>query len=87
MVAGLRGLPRAGDPLRVTDSEVRARAVAAARSERGQVQHFERLEALGRDHFDDVVDPDTGEATRCAPSLRVTRWHGSLHLTLRRSHQ
>ena len=55
----------AGDTVRVMASEARARAVSEARTDRAQEHHVQRLDKLAQDHFETVVDDDTGEETKC----------------------
>lgn len=69
VVSGLKGLPHAGDVLRATVSESRARAVAEARGARSQARHHARMEELSKDHFEHVVDEHTGEAKQCASCI------------------
>jgi hypothetical protein len=69
MLSGLKGIPRAGDHVRVMSSESSARNVSNARSQRTKEKHFSRLAELAKDHFDSVVDEATGETKRCVLGL------------------
>ena len=70
VIAGLRGMPHAGDMLRVVASEARARAMSEARTARSHARHHERMEQLAADHFETVTDEATGESKQCAPTER-----------------
>jgi hypothetical protein len=66
VVTGLKGVPHAGDVLRVTSSESRARDIAVARAARAQVRHHDALDKLSKDHYDTVVDEATGTSKQYA---------------------
>ena len=66
VVAGLKGVPHAGDVLRATSSESRARDIAEARAARAQTRHHDAMEKLSQDHFDTVVDEEAGTTKKWA---------------------
>lgn len=78
VVAGLKGVPHAGDMLRATSSESRARDIAEARAARAQARHHAALEKLSTDHFETVEDEATGTSKQyahpssAAPCVRAT---------------
>jgi hypothetical protein len=74
VLSGLKGVPHAGDALRVTASEGRARAVSEARAARSQAKHHARLDALSQEYYDTVVDEESGESKQCgAPASDIMR--------------
>lgn len=58
-------MPHAGDMLRATSSETRARDIAEARAARAQARHHATLEKLSKDHFETVEDAATGTSKQC----------------------
>ena len=73
-------MPHAGDMLRATSSESRARDIAEARAARAQARHHAALEKLSKDHFETVEDEATGTSKQyvhpssdvCKSSVQAT---------------
>ena len=59
-IAGLKGVPHAGDSLRVMASEERAKDLSEARTTRYKTHHHKRIEELAKDHYDVSEHPETG---------------------------
>lgn len=80
VVAGLKGVPHAGDMLRATSSESRARDIAEARATRAQTRHHADLDKLSKDHFDTVLDESTGTEKQYAPTLLLLQISNALQI-------